>query len=167
VRSIRYLQDFGPSPPLTALVMQHADLLERMRQGMFEVRLVSAIVLSAEPRQISGGVAAIIDRDGELLLPRHEAAAFADAAGLSPPVIIDTGATEALPELVGDAQVLFVSTHGTPVSSYTDPYFASIGGEAPHPVSISQLQAHGDRLNLRLVLLNACYSSSGFARQTR
>jgi hypothetical protein len=164
VRSIRYLQDFGPSPPLTALVMQHADLLERMRQGMFEVRLVSAIVLSAEPRQISGGVAAIIDRDGELLLPRHEAAAFADAAGLSPPVIIDTGATEALPELVGDAQVLFVSTHGTPVSSYTDPYFASIGGEAPHPVSISQLQAHGDRLNLRLVLLNACYSGAGSAR---
>lgn len=164
VRSIRYLQDFGPSPPMTALAMRHPGLLERMRQGLFEVRLVAAMVLSAEPPQISGGVAAIIDCDGELLLPRHESAAFAEAAGLSPPVIIDTGATEELPELVGDAQVLFVSTHGTPVSSYTDPYFASIGGAAPHPVSIRRLQAHGDRLDLRLVLLNACYSGAGSAR---
>jgi len=164
VRSIRYLQDFGPSSPMTALAMRHPGLLERMRQGLFEIRLVAAIVLSAEPPQISGGVAAIIDRDGELLLPRYEAAAFAEAAGLSPPVIIDTGATGELPELVGDAQVLFVSTHGTPVSSYTDPYFASIGGGAPHPVSISRLQAHGDRLDLRLVLLNACYSGAGSAR---
>ncbi|VWX50875.1 CHAT domain-containing protein [Novosphingobium sp. 9U] len=164
VRSIRFLQDFGPSPPMTALAMRHPSLLERMRQGLFEVRLVAAVVLSAESPQIDGGVAAIIDRDGELLLPRYEAAAFAEAAGLPSPVIIDTGATEELPELVGDAQVLFVSTHGTPVSSYTDPYFASIGGEAPHPVSISRLQAHGDRLALRLVLLNACYSGAGSAR---
>ncbi len=164
VRSIRYLTDFGPSPPMTALAIRHPGLLERMRQGLFEVRLVAAIALSAEPPQISGGVAAIIDSDGELLLPRHEAAAFAEAAGLSPPVIIDTGATGELPELVGDAQVLVVSTHGTPVSSYTDPYFASIGGGAPHPVSISGLQTHGDRLDLRLVLLNACYSGAGSAR---
>lgn len=164
VRSIRYLQDFGPSPPMTALAMRHPGLLERMRQGQFEVRLIAALVLSAEHPQISGCVAAIVDRDGELLLPRHEAAAFAEAAGLSLPVVIDTGATGELPELIGDAQVLLVSTHGTPIGSYTDPYFASIGGEAPHPVSISRLQAHGDRLNLRLVLLNACYSGAGSAR---
>ncbi len=163
-RSIRYLQDFGPSPPMTALAMRHPGLLERMQQGLFEVRLVEAMALSAEPSKISGGVAAIIDCDDELLLPRHEAAAFAEAAGLSPPVIIDTGATRQLPELIEDAQVLIVSTHGTPVNSYTDPYFASIGGEAPHPISISQLQAHGDRLDLRLVLLNACYSGVGSAR---
>jgi hypothetical protein len=164
VRSIRYLQDFGPSPPVTALAMRHPGLLERMRQGMFEVRLVAALVLSAEPHQISGGVAAIVDCDSELLLPRHEAAAFAEAANLPPPVVIDTSATDELPELVGDAQVLIVSTHGTPVTNYTDPYFASIGGKTPHPVSISRLQAHGDRLGLRLVLLNACYSGAGSAR---
>ncbi len=163
-RSIRYLQDFGPSPPVTALAMRHHGLLERMRQGLFEVRLVAALVLSAEPSQISGGVAAIVDNDGDLLLPQYEAAAFAEAASLPPPMVINTGATGELPELVGDAQVLIVSTHGTPVSSYTDPYFASIGGEAPHPVSISRLQAHGDRLDLRLVLLNACYSGAGSAR---
>lgn len=164
VRSIRYLQDFGPSPPVTALAMRHPDLLERMRQGMFEVRLVAALVLSAEHHQISGGVAAIVDCDSELLLPRHEAAAFAEAANFPPPVVIDTGATGELPELVGVAQVLIVSTHGTPVNNYTDPYFASIGGKTPHPVSISRLQAHGDRLGLRLVLLNACYSGAGSAR---
>lgn len=164
VRSIRYLQDFGPSPPVTALAMRHQGLLERMRQGLFEIRLVAALVLSAEHPQISGGVAAIVDRDGELLLPRHEAAAFAEAAMLPSPIVIDTGAPGELPELVGDAQVLLVSTHGTPVSSYVDPYFASIGGESPHPVSVGQLQAHGDRLDLRLVLLNACYSGAGSAR---
>ena len=164
VRSIRYLQDFGPSPPVTALAMRHKCLLERMRQGLFEVRLVAALVLAAEHPQISGGVAAIVDRDGELLLPRHEAEAFAEAARLPSPIVIDTGATGDLPELVGAAQVLLVSTHGTPVSNYADPYFASVGGEAPHPVSISRLQAHGDRLDLRLVLLNACYSGAGSAR---
>lgn len=164
VRSIRWLQDFGPSPPVTALAMRHAGLVERMRQGRFEVRVVAALALSGEEPRINGSVAAIIDRDGELLLPRHEAAAFAEAARLPPPVVIDTGATGELPELVGAAQVLMVSTHGTPVSSYTDPYFASIGGNAPHPVSISRLQAHGDRLDLRLVLLNACYSGAGSAR---
>ncbi|PCD69672.1 hypothetical protein CO648_03800 [Rhizobium phaseoli] len=164
VRSIRYLQDFGPSPPVTALAMRHQGLLQRMRQGLFEVRLVAALVLSAEHLQISGGVAAIVDRHGELLLPRHEAAAFAEAARLPSPIVIDTGATGELPELVGDAQVLLVSTHGKPVSSYADPYFASIGGDAPHPVSINRLQVHGDRLDLRLVLLNACYSGAGSAR---
>ncbi|KIC23376.1 hypothetical protein [Leisingera sp. ANG-S3] len=164
VRSIRYLQDFGPSPPMTALAMRHPGLLERMQQGVFEVRLVAALVLSAETPQINGGVAAIVDCKGDLLLPRHEAAAFAEAANLPPPVIIDTGATEELPELVGDAEVLMVSTHGTPLSNYTDPYFASIGGKAPHPVSISRLQAYGDRLGLRLMLLNACYSGVGSAR---
>ena len=105
-----------------------------------------------------------MDRDGELLLPRHEVAALAEAANLPPPVVIDTGATGELPELVADAQVLIVSTHGTPVNSYTDPYFASMGGVAPHSVSINQLQAHGDRLDLRLVLRNACYSGAGSAR---
>ncbi|GAD57121.1 CHAT domain-containing tetratricopeptide repeat protein [Limimaricola cinnabarinus] len=164
VRSIRYLQDFSPSPPMTALAMRHPRLLERMRQGMFEVRHIAALVLSVEPRQISGGVAAVVDRDGDLVLPRHEAIAFADAANLPPPVVIDTGATEELPELLGDAEVLMVSTHGTPLINYTDPYFASIGGEAPHPVSIRQLQAYGDSLGLRLVLLNACYSGAGSAR---
>jgi hypothetical protein len=164
VSSIRYLQDFGPSPPMTALAMRHPGLLERMRQGKFEVRHIAALVLSAEHPEISGCVATIVDEDGELLLPRHEAAAFAEAAGLSLPVVIDTGVTGELPELIGNAEVLLVSTHGTPIGSYTDPYFASIGGEAPHPVSISRLQAHGDRLNLRLVLLNACYSGAGSAR---
>ncbi|MCO6178429.1 tetratricopeptide repeat protein [Ciceribacter sp. RN22] len=164
VRSIRYLQDFGPSPPVTALAMRHQGLLERMRHGLFEVRLVAALVLSSEHPQISGGVAAIVDCDGELLLPRHEVVAFAEAAKLPSPIVIDTGATGELPELIGDAQVLLVSTHGTPVSSYADPYFASIGGKASHPVSISRLQAHGDRLELRLVLLNACYSGAGSAR---
>lgn len=164
VRSIRYLQDFGPSPPITALAMRHHGLLERMRQGLFEVRLVAALALSAEPSRIAGGVAAIVDSDGELLLPRYEAAAFAEAASLPPPKVISTDETGELPELVGDAQVLIVSTHGTPVSSYADPYFASLSGEGPHPVSISRLQAHGDRLDLRLVLLNACYSGAGSAR---
>lgn len=164
VRSIRYLQDFSPPPPMTALAMRHPGLLDRMRRGTFEVRLVAALVLSAEPPRISGGVAAIVDHDGELLLPRHEAVTFAEAAQLSPLVVIDTGATEKLPDLIGDAEVLIVSTHGTSVSNYSDPYFASIGGKLPHPVSISRLQAHGDRLGLRLVLLNACYSGAGSAR---
>lgn len=62
-------------------------------------------LLSAEPPQISGAVAAIIDSDGELLLPRHEATAFPEGGGISAPVIIDTGAPGKLPELVGDAQV--------------------------------------------------------------
>ena len=149
---------------MTALAMRHPGLLDRMRRGTFEVRLVAALVLSAEPPRISGGVAAIVDHDGELLLPRHEAVTFAEAAQLSPLVVIDTGATEKLPDLIGDAEVLIVSTHGTSVSNYSDPYFASIGGKLPHPVSISRLQAHGDRLGLRLVLLNACYSGAGSAR---
>lgn len=164
VRSIRYLQDFGPSPPMTALVMRHPELISRMRQGLFEVRLVAALALSDETPVINGNVAAIVDRESGLLLPRHEAVAFAQAADLRPPVFIETDATGELPDLIGGAQVLMVSTHGTPIDAYADPYFASIGGDAPHPFAISRLQAHGDRLDLRLVLLNACYTGAGSAR---
>ena len=163
-RSARFLQDFGPSPPLTALFMRHPVLQERMRAGEFEVRIVAAIRASDEPEMLTGPVVSVIDQDGDLLLPRHEGLALTRAAGLPPPVLIETAVRQELPELIGDAQVLMVSTHGTPVSHYTDPYFAKLGGGRKHPIGISSLQMHGDRLELRLVLLNACYSGSSSAR---
>ena len=144
--------------------MRHSVLLRRMQMGEFEVRIVAALRSAGESDAVIGPIVSIIDKDGDLLLPRYEAVALARAAGLAEPTVVDVGEQKELPDVFGDAEILVVSTHGSPISSYRDPTFAKLGGSERHPISIDALQAHGDRLNLRLIILNACYSGSGSAR---
>ncbi|ALJ15312.1 hypothetical protein [Sphingopyxis macrogoltabida] len=163
-QSVRYLQDFSPAPPIGALVMRNCGLRDRMRKGEFEVRIVAALRQADEAEAVHGPIVAIIDKDGDLLLPRHEGVALARAAGLQEPTVVDVSEQRDLPEVMGRADMMLVSTHGAPISGFTDPFFAKLGGSKQHPISISSLQAHGDRLNVRVVILNACYSGSGSAK---
>lgn len=163
-RSLRYLNDFTGAPPITALVLRHSALRARMAKGQFEPRLVEALRPGDESRRIEGPVVAIVDKNDGLLLTQHEATALADSAGLPSPAVVDATDARELPDIIGDADTLIVSTHGVAIGRYTDPTFASLGGGSPHPIEISAPQQHAYRLRLRLALLNSCYSGSVSAR---
>jgi hypothetical protein len=164
-RSIRYLPDFGAPPPLTAFALRNRELAQRMSDGDFEIRIVPALMAPRpceEPKIES--VAAMFDPDDNLLLPRYEGEALANAAGASLKLVTtQTGGD--LHELFGDADALLVSTHGTSLEFFTDAYFARLGSmDGSHPIGVESLQHAAPDLKLRLVLLNSCYSASGSSR---
>ncbi|TIO04395.1 hypothetical protein [Mesorhizobium sp.] len=165
-RSIRFLQDFGDTLPLTALTLEHVGLADRMSSGEFEVRMVPAIYPSVclEAKHPLS-VVAIVDGSDNLLLPRHEGKAFAALAEAATLLTVDSSTEASVSEAVGDADVLLVSTHGQPLTQFTDAFFAQMGSaESRHLISVESLQRDAPDLNLSVVVLNACYSGSGSSR---
>jgi tetratricopeptide (TPR) repeat protein len=165
-RSIRLFQDFADSFPITAVVLQHPRLAQAMAEGTFEVRIVEALHPSKEYGPLATpSVLAITDRNDDLLLARHEGAALAAAARASAFRVLDAGEDGDLPNLLRCVDVLLVSTHSSRLDFYTDPYFARMGtGGAGHLVGVEALQQSAPDLDLSAVVLNACHSGSGSAR---
>lgn len=160
--SILFLLDFGGAFPITPVVQTHPVLLTRMQAGELEVRLVPA--LHAADHTCTGHlhrIAALSDSREDLLLPRFEGRAFADASGLELVTadVADEGVE--LAEVAAKADVLLVSTHGLPVSLYKDPIVAAMS--AGHPISVDGMQRSAADLPLKLVLLNSCHSAVGTA----
>jgi hypothetical protein len=163
--SLRYLPDHHDAPPLAGLAMLNPALRRRMLRGEFEVRVVPAVHAAAEitPASIRT-LAAVHSRRDRLRLAAHEGAAMASAAGLELREIT-TDDYRDLAEMIGDADALLVSTHGSSLSLYSDAYFARLGSkEEPHPIGVEGLQLCAPDLLLRLVLLNSCHSASGSGR---
>ena len=164
-RSIRFIQDFGDSLPLTALAMRHAVLAARMAAGEFHVRIVAALRDVHETALVNPSVVAVTDATEDLLLPGFEGRAFASAVEASELRQVDA-ADESDPQgLIGHADVVLISTHSSSLRFYTDPYFASMGAsEGRHLIGVENLQMFAPDLRASLVLLNACHSGSGSAR---
>lgn len=164
-RSIRYLLDFDDPPPLTAMAIRNSDLAERAANGDFEVRIVPALVSPKNTGDAAiGDVVALFDPEDDLLLTKMEGKAFATAAGARLQMVT-TDLDLELDELLGDADALIVSTHGTLLEFFTDAAFAHLGRpDGKHPISVQSLQEAASGLKMRLVLLNACYSASGSSR---
>lgn len=163
IRSIRYLQTFDDPIPLAPLILANEALASQVSRGACELRSVPALYLSDEHEHASlKAIASMNHPDGDLLLPRHEAAALADWTGLKVEREINANERGRLTELIGAADTLLVSTHGYSLDRYTDPYFASM--DEGHAISVANLQECGADLQVQLVMLNACHSAVGSAR---
>jgi tetratricopeptide (TPR) repeat protein len=165
VRSIRFIQDFGDSLPLTAITMRHKVLAARMAAGEFHVRIVPALHNSHEESLSNPSVVAITDVTEDLLLPDFEGCALASVVEASDFRHVDAADKADLPDLLGHADILLISTHASPLQIYTDPFFARMGApEGRHLIGVEALQMFGPDLRASLVLLNACHSGTGSAR---
>lgn len=164
--SIRYIDDSLRILPLLLFVRQNASLSKRMKVGAFHIRIVPAMVEPLSEDIPLTGVASIIDLDEDLLLPPYEAQVFTRAAGLPQAETISADSEDCLTSLIGKRDILIVSTHGHALTSYTDAYFAHLGGtpDESHLISVSSLQAEAPDLQLRLVILSTCYSGTQSSR---
>jgi tetratricopeptide (TPR) repeat protein len=163
--SIRYLQDFSESPPITALVLKHELLAERMMAGTFQVRIVTALYKSDEHALEIPHVLAISNSDEELLLSVAEGPTFAEIVLAAEFRQFDAEADIQNTDILRKADVILVSTHSSPLTFYTDAYFATMGKKGDrHPINVESLQMHAPEWKSTLVMLNACHSGSGVAR---
>lgn len=164
-KSIRFIEDCFNDVPLTEFALRNPVLCARMMEGEFEVRMVPAII---ERIEVGGSLlttAAIVDRKADLLLAPYESMAFTQAAGLAPAALIQGDAHSDLEDLVGKYDALIVSTHGNSLKFFSDAYFAHLGSkENPHPISVVAMQVAAPNLQLRLALVNTCFSGT---RSTR
>lgn len=164
-KSIRFIEDCFNDVPLIEFAMRNSELCARMVEGTFEVRMVPALI---EPIDVEGPIlttAAIVDRKEDLLLAPYESIAFTQAAGLAPAALMEADGPADLEVLMGKYDALIVSTHGHSLKFFTDAYFAHLGSrEHPHPISVAAMQVAAPNLQLRLALVNTCFSGTRSSR---
>ena len=164
-KSVRFIEDCFNDVPLIEFALRNSVLCARMAEGEFEVRMVPAVI---EPIEVEGpllSTAAIVDHKGDLLLAPHESTAFTQAAGLAPAVLMEADGHADLEDLLGKYDALIVSTHGHSLKFFTDAYFAHLGSaEHPHPISVAAMQVAAPNLQLRLALVNTCFSGTRSSR---
>lgn len=163
--TIRYIDDALRDIPLMLFVLRNSVLSDRMIHGSFEVRLVPAMVESLKDDEHLSAITSIVDSSDSLLLAPYEAGIFASVIGVKALSTKSAGSSESLTSLVGDADVLIVSTHGQLLTFFTDAFFAKLGDfDKHHVINVPSLQEHAPHLPLRLVILNSCYSGSKISR---
>lgn len=163
-QSIRYIQDFSDSLPLTSIALRHAGCAARMKHGDFHVRIVSALYPAIDDEDAVSTIVSISSPNDELMLSPFEGSIFA----VEWPSIVDqkfdADDHKALKALES-ADVVLISSHSAPFQFFTDPYFATMGGKGSrHIIGVEALQMHAPDFQARLVMLNACHSGSGLAR---
>lgn len=163
---ILHLQDSLNAIPMTMLAAEHNGLCEAMRAGKFEVRVVPALYpKSAEGPLQRPHIAAIRDDADDLLLARREAQVASSLMEGSRLTIFKPDEIDGLLDDMTEADLLVVSTHGTAISRYTDPFFGSLGVKpGDHSISVNSIQSAFPWLPYRLAVLNACHAGSGSAR---
>jgi tetratricopeptide (TPR) repeat protein len=163
--SIRYIEDSLRDLPLMLFALRNAELSEGMAAGDFQVRLVPAMVEPLRDNSPLSSATSIIDHREGLLLAPYEGRAFTRAAGLAPPVSLSADSSGNLISLIGQHDVLNVSTHGHSLEFFTDAYFAKLGSsDGAHLINVSSLQEAAPDLQIRLAILNTCYSGSRSSR---
>ena len=165
-KSIRFIEDCFNDVPLIEFALRNSELSARMSEGHFEVRTVPALIECSEDDGPISSTIAIVDPQEDLLLASFEAKAFTQSAGLPPAVSLATKEDESsLEELLQGYDALVVSTHGHSIKFFSDAYFAQLGTpENPHLLSVSALQVAAPILQLRLALVNTCFSGTRSAR---
>jgi tetratricopeptide (TPR) repeat protein len=163
--SIRYIEDSLRELPLTLFVLRNAELAARMATGDFQVRIVPAMAEQLVDNSPLSAAVAIVDQREDLVLAPFEGAAFCRAAGISPPSSLSANNSESLTSLIGDHEILIVSTHGHSLNFFSDAYFAKLGSpDEQHMISVAALQIAAPDLAVRLAILNTCYSGSRSSR---
>lgn len=164
-KSVRFIEDCFNDIPLLEFALRNSELCARMAEGEFEIRMVPALI---EPMDVKGPLlttVAIVDHKDDLLLAPYESTTFTQAAGLESAVQMKADGHADLDELMGKFDTLIVSTHGHSLKFFTDAYFAHLGGpEHPHPIGVAALQIAAPNLQLRLALINTCFSGTRSSR---
>lgn len=164
-KSIRFIEDCFNDVPLIEFALRNTELSAQMSEGHFEVRTVPALIECSEDEGPISSTIAIVDPQEDLLLASFEAKAFTQSAGLPPAVSLAKEDESSLEELLEGYDALVVSTHGHSLKFFSDAYFAQLGTlETPHLLSVSALQVAAPILQLRLVLMNTCFSGTRSAR---
>lgn len=163
--SIRYIEDSLRDVPLMMFALRNPELSARMAAGDFQVRLVPAMMEPLPDNSPLSGVVSVIDQRDDLLLAPFEGDAFTCAAGLPHPEYLSAENGGDLASLIGEHDVLMVSTHGHSLEFFTDAYFAKLGSpDGSHLIDVSSLQEAAPDLRIRLAILNTCYSGSRSSR---
>ncbi|WP_243614828.1 tetratricopeptide repeat protein [Shimia aestuarii] len=163
-QSIRYIQDFSDSLPVTSIALRNAGCAARMKHGDFHVRIVSALYPAIEDEDAVSTIVSISSPNDDLMLSPFEGSVFAAEWSSIVHKKFDADDDKAL-EALASADVVLISSHSAPFQFYTDPYFATMGGaESRHIIGVEALQMHAPDFQARLVMLNACHSGSGLAR---
>lgn len=164
-KSVRFIEDCFNDVPLIEFALRNSELWARMAEGDFEVRMVPAVIEAIEVESPLLTTAAIVDRTENLLLAPYESTAFTQAAGLAPAALMEADGHADLEDLMGKYDALIVSTHGHSLKFFTDAYFAHLGSaEHPHPISVAAMQVAAPNLQLRLALVNTCFSGTRSSR---
>jgi len=164
-KSVRFIEDCFNDVPLIEFALRNAELCARMAEGQFEVRMVPALIEQIEVEGPLSSTVAIVDRREDLLLAPHESEAFTHAAGIPPAVLMEADGHADLEDLLGKYDALIVSTHGHSLKLFTDAYFAHLGSlGCPHPISVAAMQVAAPNLQLRLALVNTCFSGTRSSR---
>lgn len=163
--SIRYIEDSLRELPITLFVLRNDELAARMATGDFQVRIVPAMVEQLVDNSSLSAAVAIVDHREDLVLAPYEGSAFCRAAGIAPPSSLSANNSESLMSLIGDHEILIVSTHGHSLNFFSDAYFAKLGSpDEQHMISVPALQIAAPDLAIRLAILNTCYSGSRSSR---
>lgn len=155
------LQDYANTIPITSSVLRHDGLRARMEAGEFEVRIVPALYPEHGTTPISRPkIVALVDSSDNLALARVEAEAAATILEAEAFVAVEVDDAARLTDQMIRADMLVVSTHGTPISRYSDPFLGSLGGAGRHAITVQALQTDFSALPYRLAMLNACYAGA-------
>lgn len=162
------LQDHGNILPITAVVLGHDGLRARIADGAFEARLVPALYPATNQFPlVHPRLVALIDSGDNLVLARIEAQVAAETVEACTFHIVEVDDEVGLMVQMTDAEMLAVSTHGTSISNFSDPFLGSLGGARAHAINVKTLQARFVNLPYRLVMLNACYAGATSADSER
>jgi len=76
-------------------------------------------------------------------------------------VAVDKDSKDAFLSELETADALVITTHGFPLTNFSDPYFASLGGpEARHIINTESIQRTYTSFPYQLVLMNSCHSAA-------
>lgn len=164
IREFWFLPNALDAIPFHAAALAHARVRDRMKAGELQV-WCAPILYPGDERSLELRAAlAVLEPAGNLPLAKAElngvrtnlpdarlTEIFADA-------VVDFG------QAMVNTDLLLVASHAVPLSRFTDPFFASMGGgQVSHCISFASLQYEAERWPCQVAILNACHSGASKA----
>lgn len=158
---------FTDNLPLIATIISNSDIRKQVKSNTFSINYCPIIYKQKKRSRRFKNFLGIYDSSSGLPLINDELNSSSQLNTIENQTMSDL--KEANLDLssddLADADIIHISTHGVPISNFTDPIFASIAGpESDNSLSLEEIHWHFWKYNYELAIINSCDSSDKASR---
>ena len=166
VKGLIYIPDRYGFFPVTSTALLNLSLRKKMKEGAFVLRSVPVMFPKNKQKCVKDYQKILgVFEPSSLQLSKLEIENVQDNLNINCLSLLEPNVDKAnFKKEMSNTDILHVTTHGSPIDFYVDPFFADLGEN--HPISTCNIQSFFYNLNYSLVFLNSCHSSSDLKRKT-
>jgi hypothetical protein len=148
--------------PLVAAILSNSDIRKHVKSNNFSIKVCPIIYPQKERKPRFKNFLGLYDSHSGLPLINDELNSSSQLNTIEKRTLSDLREAnlDYSSDDLSDADIIHISMHGSPISNFTDPIFASISGpELSNSLSLEEINLHFFKYNYELAIINACDSS--------